>query len=54
MRLRMKNFNIMGVAEKGGGLGQFADIKGGAWRRRGVVFLRGVDYSNAHYGPYES
>ena len=29
MRLRMKNFNIMGVTEKGRGLGQFADIKGG-------------------------
>ena len=49
----MKNFNIMGSLKKGG-LGQFVDIKGGAWRRRGVVFLRGVDYSNAHYGPYES
>ena len=25
----------------GGGLGQFADLRGGAWQERGVVFLTG-------------
>ena len=30
------------LAKRGGGAGQFADLRG-AWRKRGGVFLRGVD-----------
>ena len=31
----------MDCLKRGGGLGQFADLKGGLARKRGVVFLRG-------------
>ena len=35
----------------GGGLGQFADLRGvGLGKKEGVVFLRGPSYPNAHYG----
>ena len=57
----MKNFNILGVYWKIrplgggvtknqyiGGIGQFADLRGGAWQERGV-FLRGGWYPNVHY-----
>ena len=53
MGLRLKNFNIMGVHEKpiysgelpkkDGGLREFADLEGGLPKKRGVMFLRGVD-----------
>ena len=53
MVLRMKNFNIWGFTKnqykggsclkKGGGLGQFADLRGRLGKKEGVVFLRGVD-----------
>ena len=36
--------------KKGGGLGQFADLRGGAWRKRGGVFDGGGLIPNAHYG----
>ena len=58
MVLRMKNFNIFGVTEKSnfqgagsretniepkmGVLGQFPDLKGGAWQERGGGVLEGV------------
>ena len=40
-----------GGLPKNGGLGQFADLRGGAWQERGGgVFERGW-YPNAHYEP---
>ena len=51
MGLRMKNLNICGVYWKigewvagagGGGLGQFSNLKEGAWQERGGIWL-GVD-----------
>ena len=32
-----------GLPNKGRGLGQFSDLRGGMARKRRVVFLRGVD-----------
>ena len=46
-----KNQYIGGIAWKGGGLGQFVDLRGvGLARKRWVVFLRGEVIPNAHYG----
>ena len=45
----MKNQYRGGIAYKGG-LGQFADLRGGGLaRKRGGVLLKGGWYSNAHY-----
>ena len=37
------------LPKKVGGLGQFADLGWGLARKRGVAFLRGGVYPNAHY-----
>ena len=46
-----KPINSGGIAWKGGGLGEFAELRGGAgsWqKKRGMVFLEGW-YPNAQY-----
>ena len=62
MELKMKNFNILDVhwgssqktdieAElpKKGGFGQFEDLRGGGLaRKKGVMFLMGFFYPDAH------
>ena len=36
--------------DRGGGVGQFTDLREGLAKKTGVVFLRGFRYTNAHYG----
>ena len=44
----MKNQYIGGLPKKGG-LGQFVDLRGGAWQERGGGVLRGGWYPNVYY-----
>ena len=37
------------MPKKVGGLGQFPDLRGGAWQMGGGIFEGGVWYPNAHY-----